>query len=303
MTTVSSTVARLLHWAISEPGPHSDRLPRLSYTNHDIPTSEPARLVAHLAAVTAARLRLGDPPLADDRPAGIEVLPLAVAIALHDSPPGLTAALDSVVAPTSARDLLARHGLVAGVLAAPDGPQSPSLRGELTRHSPLTALFDHPSSAAVEPYITLLNEWRRHGDSRGTLTAALAEPPRSARAARWRAGLLGRYRYRSEDRQWLYDVYETALLTHGTPWLHRTQEAISVLTGARHGLGADAEEEQFDWVEALAAWWGPLAVLVHRHPDELRARSMLLGYEPGIFLHRIHTRAQARAGLEGLLAP
>ncbi|MGW5128268.1 hypothetical protein ACWEQ7_30365 [Streptomyces sp. NPDC004069] len=271
--------------------------------SHDGESTDAAHLIACLAAVTAARLRLADPPLGDDQPAALGALPLAVAVAVHEAPSGLTEALDLIEAPSSARDLLARHGLVARVMDADDGPRSPVLRAELARHSPLTALFGEPPDADMAPYTSLLNRLRRHGDGRQLATSALAEPPVSPVAARRRGELLGRYRYRPEDRQWLYDVYETALLTHGPYWLHHTHTATAALTGTWRSRGADEDEEQFAWAEALAVWWRPLAVLVHRHPDELRARGMLRGYEPGVALSRIHTRAQARAGLEALLVP
>lgn len=306
MRTVSSTVLRLLRWAASEPGAQNGPLPRLTDPERRAaagPEADAARLLACLAAVTAARLRLADPPLGDSRPTGLGCLPLAVAVTVHQVPAGLATALDLLAAPESERDLLARHGLVARVLAAPDGPRSPWLRAELTRHSPLTALLDEPPDDAPEPYTDLLNRLRRHPDGRQLATSALAEPPRSPAVARHRGRLLNRYRYLPGDRQWLYDVYETALLTHGRSWLHRTSEATATLRGTRPGGGAQDAEDRLAWAEALAVWWRPLAVLVHRHPDELRKRGGLRGHEPGIELCRIHTRLQARAGLEAFLTP
>ncbi|WP_037677795.1 hypothetical protein [Streptomyces griseus] len=271
---------------------------------------DPVAGVERLAAVTAARLRLSAPPLGDGGPAGLGALLLATAVALRHVPEVAGMALD-VSAPDSAADLLARHGLVRRVRSCGDPALAPDdrLGDELLRHSPLTGLLSAPATtpgaeAAAEQ---VLDRLLGHPEGRTTVTTALAPPPTGPRTARWRARLLERRRYTAEERRWVLDVYETALLHHGPELRRRTAHATVVLAGVGPVPPGPDERDTgagrvVDEAEALAEWWRPLAVLTHRHGTELRARPLLEGYDDALELCRIHRGVLARTELTRLAA-
>ncbi|MFD8911400.1 hypothetical protein [Streptomyces sp. NPDC059575] len=298
MTTVTDTVPRLLRWAASEPDTGAPLPGRTA--GPPSPEQDPALLVERLAAVTAARMRLSDPPLGDPGPAGLPTLLLAAAVALRE---GSLAerTLDSVSAPGSARDLLARHGLVHPVLTAGSRSVGTSLGTALLRHSPLTGLLDAPAPGDDEPCRQLLDRLLDHPEGRRTVTAALSAPPRTPDAMLWRSGLLSRYRFDPAERQWVYDVYETALLHHGPYYTRRTREAVAVLTGETSGA-PDTDRAAAAWADATSDWWRPLDVLVRRFPAELRARRMLRGHEGGLRLSRLRARAESLRELRAVTA-
>lgn len=338
MSTVTHTVVRILRWAAAEPprdpdGPDAQAAAgpvpvRTAGTAPGAgPPGDPATLVARLAAVTGARLRLPDPPLGDRAPAGLGALLLAAALALRTDPRAAARALADVPTAGSARDLLARHGLVARALAATDPTMTEDFRQLLCARSPLTGLLDHPGPGGEEACRQLLDRLLDDPDGRRTAVTALAAPPATAQTAHWRAGLLRRYRFTAEERRLVYDVYETALLHDREGCLRRTAQAAATFTGpggyeAAVFAGADAGRTgsgsvtaglpqaaspgtggaagsvtgagpgtgdlagSVQWAAATLDWWDPLAVLVQRHPAELRARRMLRGHEPGMRLHR-----------------
>ncbi|MEU9478253.1 hypothetical protein [Streptomyces sp. NPDC048191] len=304
MTTLSRTVLPVLHWAASDTALPLDAVPPSD-------GDDPAAAVERLASVTAARLRLSDPPLGDARPAELGALLLATAVALRHRPETAVLPLDAVSPPVSARDLLARHGLVGRALSAGDPVLAPDERlgAELLRRSPLTGLLLSPAAApgaeaAEEQVLELL---LAHPEGRTTATTALAEPPVGPRAALRRAGLFSRRRFTAEDRRWVYDVYETALLHHRPHLRARIAHAAAVLLAVGPlppGPGArDTEEGRaLDAAEAFAEWWRPLAVLTHRHGQEVRARPMLRDYDDALELCRLHRGVRERAELRGLAA-
>jgi hypothetical protein len=272
---------------------------------------DPAAMVEQLATVTAARLRLSDPPLGDVRPAELAALLLASTVALRHLPEDAALLLDDVPAPVSVRDLLARHGLVRAALAAGDPDLAPDLRlsAELLRHSPLTGLLDRPADApgAEAAAEQVLEQLRVHPEGRCTATAALAPPPAGPRTARWRATLLGRNRFTAEDRQWVYDVYETALLHHRAELHRRTARATAVLASVGQMPPGPGERDneagrELERAKATAEWWRPLALLTHLHRAELRARPALRDYGDALELCRVHRGVCAREELARLAA-
>ncbi|MFF3329844.1 hypothetical protein ACFYWX_09820 [Streptomyces sp. NPDC002888] len=271
---------------------------------------DPAAGVERLAAVTAARLRLSAPPLGDGGPAGLGALLLATAVALRHTPEVAGMALD-VSAPDSVADLLARHGLVRRVRSCGDPALTPDgrLSDELLRHSPLTGLMGAPATApgAETAAEQVLDRLLGHPEGRTSATTALAPPPADARTARWRARLLERRRYTTGERRWVQDVYETALLHHGPELRRRTAHAVAVLASVGPvPPGPDERDTEegraLDEAEAFAEWWRPLAVLTHRHGEELRSRPLLKGYDDALELCRIHRGVRARAELTRLAA-
>ncbi|MFG2132199.1 hypothetical protein ACGFNV_30910 [Streptomyces sp. NPDC048751] len=309
MTTLSLTVLRVLRWAAVD---RAGLPPSVSGAAGPRPgdDGDPVAGVERLAAVTAARLRLPDPPLGDEGPAGLGALLLATAVALRHAPEVAAMALD-VSAPASVADLLARHGLVRRLRSCGDPALTPDgrLGEELLCRSPLTGLLTAPASApgAETAAEQVLDRLLGHPEGRASVTTALAPPPDDRRTARWRAGLLERRRYTAEERPWVLDVYETALLHHGPELRRRTAHATAVLAAVGPVPPGPDERDTgeglaVDEAEALAEWWRPLAVLTHLHLAELRARPLLRDYDDALELCTVHRGVRARAELMRLAA-
>jgi hypothetical protein len=277
MTTLTAAVVRTLHWAITDPAQCAAEAPA---------SGDPVLLVERLARVTAARLLLSDPPLGDPGPAGLEPLLIAAAVAVRDDVTAARSALDGVREPSTVREVLARHGLVARVTAEPDEP----LRPDLLRVSPLTALFDHPPPGGEERCAQLLDRLLEHPEGRRLAVAALAAPPGSPETARYRASLLRRFRFTPGERTLVYDVYETALLRHADSYHHHTDRVRELVRDSPARLLADDAGGR--WARATLDWWEPLAVIARRHPEELRRRRMLRGYRAGVALQRVYGRVR-----------
>jgi hypothetical protein len=277
MTTLTAAVVRTLHWAITDPAGTSPP-PSAS--------GDPVLLLERLARVTAARLHLSDPPLGDPGPVGLEPLLIAAAVAVRENARAARSALDGVHEPSTVREVMARHGLVAHVTASaePDDP----LRPDLLRVSPLTALFDHPPPGGEERCAQLLDRLLDHPEGRRAAIAALAAPPASPETARYRASLLRRFRFTPGERTVVYDVYETALLRHADSYRRHTDRVRELLRDSPARLLADDAGGR--WARATMDWWEPLALVARQHPEELRRRRMLRGYHTGVALQRAYGR-------------
>lgn len=298
MTTLTSTVVRILHWAITEPAPGGNPPPPPTTSARPRESADdPVFLLERLARVTAARLRLSDPPLGDGRPTGLEPLMVAAALALRDDPATARQAVFGVDGSGTVRDLMCRHGLVGRALAAT--PVDAGLRAELLRASPVTALFDHPPPDMRERCGQLLDRFLDHPEGRRTAVAALAAPPSAPETARHRAALLRRFRFTPGERTVVYEVYETALLHHGELYRRLTDDIRELVRDSPARLLADDAPGR--WARATLDWWEPLAVLARRHPEELRRRRMLQGYRAGVGLHRVYGRVREFEGLREVL--
>lgn len=298
MTTLTTTVVRILHWAITEPAPGGTPAPPPTTSARPHGTADdPVALLERLARATAARLRLSDPPLGDRGPTGLEPLMIAAALALRDDPATARQVLFGVSGSGTVRDLMCRHGLVGRALSAT--PVDPELRTELLRASPVTALFDHPPPDLRERCGQLLDRFLDHTEGRRTAVTALAAPPSAPETARHRAALLRGFRFTPGERAVVYEVYETALLHHGEHYHRRTDDLRELARDNPARLLAD--DERGRWARAMLDWWEPLAVLAGRHPEELRRRRMLRGYRTGVSLHRVYGRAREFEGLREVL--
>ncbi|MET9732496.1 hypothetical protein ABZZ79_18165 [Streptomyces sp. NPDC006458] len=290
MTTLTTAVVRILHWAITDPGAQGPP-PR------EPGSADPVLLLERLARVTAARLQLSDPPLGDPGPAGLDPLLIAAAVAVRQDPTAARTALEGAREPASVRDVLARHGLVAHALAT--APPEDPLRPDLLRASPLTALLDHPAPGGEERCAQLLDRLLDHPEGRRAAVAALAAPPGSPETARYRASLLRRFRFTPGEREFVYDVYETALLRHAGTYRRHTDRVRDLLRDSPARLLADDAGGR--WALATMDWWEPLAVIARRHPQELRRRRMLQGYGTGVALQRTYGRIREWEDLREVL--
>ncbi|MBD0421486.1 hypothetical protein H0H10_20390 [Streptomyces sp. TRM S81-3] len=288
---------RTLHWAITEPDDSLPPPPSVRDRAAGPATGDPVVLLERLARVTAARLRLSDPPLGDDGPAGLEALLLAAALAVRDDAAAAEQVVGGVREPRTVRDLMARHGLVGRALPAL-APQD-ALRAGLLRASPLTALLDHPPPGGEGRCGQLLDRFLDHPEGRRTVVAALAVPPATPETARYRAALLRRFRFTPGERTVVYEVYETALLHHARRYRELTDAVRDLVRDGPARLLADDPPGR--WARATLDWWEPLAVIARRHPQELRRRRMLRGHGTGVALHRLYGGVRDWEGLREVL--
>jgi FtsH ternary system domain X1 len=312
--TAETTAQRVLTWAAAPAGPPPEG-PLWSTRLLAAPQPATLALVCDLAAGTSARLGAGAPPFGDQSPVGAGAVLLAAAAggrrqlgparrlaeALPPSRP-LRTRPDQACWP----DLVARHGLVAAVLARwpglaqapsrqPQGssPRAPSggdiaaadpadepLTEVLLRMSPLTTLLHRPARQRltggttgdqVEAAAALLERPR----GLAVLAAGLAAWPGEADILRWRAELLDRLSRSHQDL--LLDTYTMARLRHGTDWDRRLQWARRMLSmpGPPDPLAI-----------ATLQFWVPLARLRQRRVPLPDARPLLVGYLPALELVR-----------------
>jgi hypothetical protein len=187
------------------------------------------------AAVSAARLGAGNPPLGDAGPIGLGGLWLAAAIGGRLEAETAQALADLVprVSPKGSdgwAECVARHGVVGPAttaLAAPAGAATTPTVGldQLTdtvhRASPLTAVLYRPPAGSHTAARALATGLAARPGGPAMLIASLSAPvlgPDDA-TLNWRAELLELFR--AEHPGLMLEVYGAALLWHGPQWTDR----------------------------------------------------------------------------------
>ncbi|MCG8423529.1 MAG: hypothetical protein MJE77_36985 [Proteobacteria bacterium] len=248
--------------------------------------------LVELAALHAARLQLGDPPLDDSRALGTEAVFLAAAVSLRDRS-DLAGELARAVRPVKpsqlpAWELIARDAIVGPALARQSGVAnelSNSLIGELCAASPLTAARWSPLAEDESEIARLLgrlcDDWR----GRALLVTIFCQPqpclpPATVTGRRswhstmaWRAGMLQRWiqQEREDVRTLVYEVYEAAMACYRAPTMSQIERARSLLLDLTQHGNADTIED----ARAVARFWQPLAYARRARLDELRTRHYL----------------------------
>lgn len=267
--TAERTALHALRWAAADVTtalPEGDlaETARLAEPGPDV-----LRSIGRLAAITAARLRLGGPLLGDRRPPGVGAAVLAAAIGAFREGERARMLLRAVRPPSRAADLLAVHGLVEPALA-----RLPQLGDQLRDASPLTGVLDRPGPRTEASCDTLFDRLRADEVARPALVLRFAAPPDTPEQARWRGGCLASVRH--EDPDFALDVYETAMLHH------RREHEIRARVAWRHVLGNGPSEPALP----TALWWRALAELEAAMPATVRARTSLAGRRFGTNLYR-----------------
>ncbi|MCG8423057.1 MAG: hypothetical protein MJE77_34570 [Proteobacteria bacterium] len=252
--------------------------------------------LVELAALHAARLQLGDPPMSDSRALGTEAVFLAAAVSLRDRS-DLAGELARAVRPVKpsqlpAWELIVRDAIVGPALAGHYGLANElsnslpvSLIGELCAASPLTAAQWSPLAEDESEIARLLgrlyDDWR----GRALLVNIFCQPqpctPPATVAGRqawhsimaWRAGMLQRWiqQEREDVRTLVYEVYEAAMAGHRAPTMSQIEWARSLLLDLTQHGNADTIED----ARAVASFWQPLAYARRARLDELRTRHYL----------------------------
>jgi hypothetical protein len=295
--SAADTTLRVLTWVAGEEiRPGSEPLPSGDLggaAELAAPSAVIREAVARVAALGAARLRLGT-PFGDPRPPGLAACLIAAAAGARGEPTAAERVLlaAEAVAVPSGWDLVARHAVAHAVLQA--GHLDADLAGLMRALSPLTGLTDRPVAASEHAAEDLLvaqmpNPAGRLPDRAGYDLAVrtLAAPAAGPEQAAWRAGLLARRRFRS--RPFVLDVYETGMTLFGPEYQRRVRQARALL---RHP--ADLTPAR-----PLLVWWQALAAIETSWPAEIRKRSRITGnYVDGVRAYRqlVSLEAAAAAG-------
>jgi hypothetical protein len=244
MTPARQAVLRVLRWATDGGvGPPPDGVAADADELID-PPADVRRAAGELAAVTAARLRLGRPPLGDPSPLGPGLVFLALAVALRRMPPitmraggrlyphhcALIAELAVDAVANADRGALAEWVAREGLVGAAAPFVSGDLFDTMMSASPLTAVLDVPPAGQASDAMVAAERVRATPDGRRLLVRTLASPGASGRARAWRARLMEAWRLDDEPgRTLLLDVYERALTAHHSATLADVAEAESAL--------------------------------------------------------------------------
>jgi hypothetical protein len=273
------TAMRVLVWAIADGAGMAPAGDLGGAGELAAPTSDVQDAGIRLAVVSAARLRLAAPPLADSRPVTPGMVIMAAAIGARAQPTTAAMLMRAVASARSAYEMVARHALAMAMIRRygqlPDAMADPAtaLLPMLRDASPLTGLLYLPGPAGPLRCDQMLDELLRCADGRNLATLAMAVPPVTDEQSSWRGellnGMLG------EDRNWVLDVYETAMSWYAEGHRDRVRQAHKQL---RRSLNAAT-------VAPTAAWWQALARLERTRPELLRERAGLTGHRPGLQLY------------------
>jgi hypothetical protein len=277
--SATETAIRVVEWAMagSGPPPRGDPLDPEGLAR---PGDRLARALGQLTSITAARLRLGSPPLGDRGPVGPGGAILAAALGVAHAPELVKYLLRAVPEAAGDAEWVARHGITdraLGYLAEP-------LADEFRLVSPLTAVLDRPvreQQAQVIAHVVRLIGYR---EARLAILLALAQPTPSTEVRRWRGDLLGILRLQGDGgRAFVLDVYEAALIHHRAEVLEQIQAARSVLEDPV----ASADQKRLEQALTIAKWWETLSALDRSDSAGLRSRRYLdPSYRKGIMLYR-----------------
>lgn len=261
----------VLEWACNG---GEGRLPQIA--RHDLgalyrPTAQLREALGRLAAVTAARLLLGAPPLGDDAPISCDGLVIAAAIGLV-AQQGLPRALLEELRPASHfAEAVVRHGLVVRALPL----LSQVIADDLRVLSPLTAVIERPAPGTDGDVFAAAERLRAVAAGRRLLVVTLSEPTDSSAIRKWRTDLLARWRGGTEaDVELVLDIYEAAIVHHEATFLEQIRAARAVIADPKAVQNDDLTETAI----SVAKWWEPLSRIERANVSLVRDRRYL-GYE------------------------
>lgn len=249
------------------------------------PSTATRTLAGELARTTAARLGAGAPPFAGHSAIGLGPVLLAAAVGGRRQPERARRLALTLPPSRPAEacwyDLVARHGLVAAVLAnmpAAERVQAPGRRAPgveeplteaLLRASLLTTVLHRPvlsrlAAGTTRDEVKLAAALVQRPRGQAVLSAGLSGWNPDPAVLNWRAELLDRL---SGDHPGLvFDTYTLARLRHGADWDAR-------LLWARRTLSASGPPDSL--AIATVRFWVPLARLRKRGLSLADARPLL----------------------------
>jgi len=324
--TATSTAIRVLRWAAAGDGPPpSGDLLEPAQLARPGPALRDALI--SLLRPAAARMRVGSPPLGDDRPAGIGTALMAAAIgSARSAPDDAGRLLDAIPKSSAAADLVLRHALVARALPhLPIDPPKPrpgaktdpktaadTIEGSVARAEPGTAdpeteqdpAVRHPIRAdwmRLSPLTCLTGSPPEHmQDEIAGMAADLLQRPA---ARRWMVMVLAQPASDRSVRLWRRELMgrllraceegeDLVLNIYEANAVYHHKESMNQVRAAlatlTGGMALADEDERLNDALSVAAWWRPLRELRRQDPRALRQRRHLgYGYLEGLELCRL----------------
>ena len=258
------TARDVIHWAISPDGspPQGD----LYDLNHLLKAdSELFTLLSHFAGLAATRLGL-IPTISDEVSA--DALCMAAAIGgMTFQPESAMKLLGAIPSPDNNWQRIVFHGLVFPVI------QSHFLASSqidaLLMQSPLTAVLFFPPKGEEDTAINLCKALAELPQGRKLLTRHFADPKSHTDQFSWRGRLMASLRLSETHRDFVLEIYETAVAIHGKAWKHRIQQANAIL------CSEDPLESELKLAISIGRWWDPLSGLYRSHHQAIRERHYL----------------------------
>jgi hypothetical protein len=138
--------------------------------------------------------------------------------------------------------------------------------------SPLTSILHHPCAGKEDETAIWVDDFRTHPDGRRILVRTFSECPDEPAAITWRQQVLDSlWSADKDDRAFVLDVYEGAIVYHGKRWMQEIRAAWRILSDPL----AASDSTRLRRSVALARWWEPLQAIRRSWPDELRERRHL----------------------------
>jgi hypothetical protein len=233
--------------------------------------------LAQLTAITAARMRLNNPPLDDKAPLPSGALVIAAAIGVFFIPELFQVIISATpeINMHSPLDWIARHALIHPALPYVSYP----IADDLMNRSPLTALIKRPAEGQDAMAMKVLQTVLSKEDGKRLLTIHLATPVSDMKTRRWRYHLMDTLRL--DHPEFVLDIYETLMIHHWNSALAQINTAKRILT--RPELSKDNEKLQE--AQSIADFWRPLWALERSNIQAIRKRRYIgYDYRKGISL-------------------
>lgn len=290
--SATNTASDVIRWALS--GLSTSKAPPQGSLNQIEVLSQPSlelcQLLATLAVVTAARLRLNysNVPLSGDS--------IAIAISIGSSnTPALARRLLKLIpeTPQAQLDAIVRYGLIAPALPF----FSEEVADEYRQISPLTEVLERPGPGREGQALTYLQQLLGAPDSRATSVQHFAEPVQDRKLRDWRQTAMSRlWRGTQNERAFVLDIYETATIYYQDKMEQQIRLARTTLRNQ-----AACDDQQLRQAISIANWWQPLWAIAREDNDALRTRRALgYGYDKGIALFKDAQKLTGEAQSGGL---
>ncbi len=277
------TAQRVIEWAMtmnamSAPPPLGDVRSTEQLAQ---PPESLCRSLGELTTITAARMRLGAPPLGDREQVGLGSLIIAAAIGVSSIPEFSRIVLSAVPQSESPVDWVARHGIVLPALSY----LTEEVADDCRILSPLTALINRPVKGYDDQAIDVARFLLENKHGRVSLVLHLARPIQDLKVREWRNTLLDLLRLGKEhEKTFVLDVYEAMMIHHQQEAIDQVRNARTVMTDPKSA----SDENRLRDALSVCGWWGPLWTIERSNINALRARPYLgYAYREGMALYQM----------------
>jgi hypothetical protein len=261
------TARDVIHWAINPDGPPPQGdlfdLEHLLKADADL-----LKLLSDFAGLSATRLGLIPPE--SDTTDGISADTLCLAAAIGGmtfQPADAMKLLDVIPTPDNHWQRIVCHGLIFPAIQSHflGAPQAEAL----LMRSPLTAVLFLPPKGGEDAAINLCKQLTEIPQGRKLLIQHFADPESHAGQFSWRGRLMASLRLSDTYRDFVLEIYETAIAIHGKAWRQRIQQANMILSGA------EPLDSELNLALSIGRWWDPMRGIYQSHHQAIRERHYL----------------------------